>query len=253
MDASTLSRRLIDWLQSKVAEAGTRGVVFGMSGGLDSSVLAALCRHAFPEHHLGLILPCHSDPRDTEDALLVAATLDIRHVTVELDGVYDRLLESLRTSGGSVLPDENEQAQRLARANLKPRLRMCTLYYFANRLGYLVVGSSNRSELEVGYFTKYGDGGVDLAPLGALTKTEVRQLAQYLGIPARIIQKPPSAGLWPGQTDEEEMGITYEQLDAYLRGEPVPPAVRQRIEFMQERSAHKRQPPPICPIGGAGQ
>jgi NAD+ synthase len=126
---------------------------------------------------------------------------------------------------------------------------MTYLYYYANVLGYLVVGTGNRSELEVGYFTKYGDGGVDILPLGSLLKSQVRELAREIGIPARIVQKVPSAGLWEGQTDEEELGVSDADLDSYLLGRvgsAVPRAeVVQRIEELRSRNRHKLSPPPI--------
>ena len=125
---------------------------------------------------------------------------------------------------------------------------MAIIYFYANRLNYLVVGSSNRCELSIGYFTKYGDGGVDIMPLGNLVKSQVRDLARHLGIPQEIIDKPPSAGLWAGQTDEQEMGLTYEQLDAYFTTGKAPDAVRRRIEERIARNAHKRTVPPIPPF-----
>jgi len=124
-------------------------------------------------------------------------------------------------------------------------LRMTILYYLANSLGYLVVGSSNRSELSVGYFTKYGDGGVDLIPLGSLVKGQVRELALYLGIPQEIIDKPPSAGLWAGQTNEGELGVTYAQLDRYLLTGEGEEEIKRRIGAMITRNAHKLLPPSI--------
>ena len=136
-------------------------------------------------------------------------------------------------------------------ANLKPRLRMLVLYYFANELGYLVVGSGNKSELLTGYFTKYGDGGADLLPLGGLLKTEVRELARALGIPREIIDKPPSAGLWEGQTDEEELGILYEELDAALvalqssQATSTSDEVTEKVRHMVSRTHHKRSPIPV--------
>ena len=131
-------------------------------------------------------------------------------------------------------------------ANVKPRMRMATLYFLANSLNYLVAGTGNRSELAIGYFTKYGDGGVDLLPVGHLLKSEVRALARELGVPASIIEKPPSAGLWPGQTDEVEMGFTYADLENYLTGGPetVAPALAMRIERLVRASEHKRTTPP---------
>ena len=138
---------------------------------------------------------------------LVAEQFSIPTKTVVLDAAYDTLLK--------VLPDDRvaPEVSRLAKANIKARLRMLTLYYFANRLKYMVVGSGNRDELSLGYFTKYGDGGVDIQPLGNLLKGQVRELARFLGIPQPIINKPPSAGLWEGQTDEGELGLSYDELD----------------------------------------
>ena len=123
---------------------------------------------------------------------------------------------------------------------------MLTLYYFANKRKYMVVGSSNRSELSVGYFTKYGDGGVDILPLGNLVKGQVRKLAGFLGIPQQIIDKPPSAGLWEGQTDEGELGLSYEELDRYLVTGEASNELREKIESMIVASNHKRLPPPVA-------
>jgi len=136
---------------------------------------------------------------------------------------------------------------RVPLANIKPRLRMATLYYFANALNYLVAGTGNRSELSIGYFSKYGDGGVDLLPIGHLVKSEVRALARELNIPPEIVDRTPSAGLWFGQTDEEEMGFTYKDLERYLEDGPqgVSPALAMRIERLIRASEHKRQLPPM--------
>lgn len=225
------------WLERQVREAGARGAVFGLSGGLDSAVVAALCQKAFAGNALGLIMPCFSPPEEVEDAWLVAEKLALPHRLIDLSGAY--LLLAGLFSGEKVTG--NEKTPEFF--NIKPRLRMIALYYWASRLNYLVVGTGNRSELTVGYFTKYGDGGVDLLPLGHLVKSEVREIARVLGIPKKIIDKPPSGGLWEGQTDEEEMGLTYEELDRYLlTGEGHSPAV-DRIREMEKRSAHKRRPP----------
>ena len=131
---------------------------------------------------------------------------------------------------------------RVPVANVKPRLRMATLYFVANSLNYLVAGTGNRAELTIGYFTKYGDGGVDVLPIGDLLKSEVRALARELGVPQPILDKAPSAGLWLGQTDEEEMGFTYAELERYLTGGPdaVAPALALRLERMIRATDHKR-------------
>ncbi|MBA2258997.1 MAG: NAD(+) synthase, partial [Acidobacteria bacterium] len=128
-----------------------------------------------------------------------------------------------------------------------PRLRMTSLYFVANSLNYLVAGTGNRTELTIGYFTKYGDGGVDILPIGSLLKSDVRAVARELRIPESIIEKPPSAGLWQGQTDESEMGFTYAELERYLKDgrSAVPPALAERIERMAHASDHKRQMPEV--------
>ncbi len=237
-----LANRIVLWVRDVVSKTSSTGVVFGMSGGIDSSVVAVLCKRACPESCLGLIMPCHSNPIDREHAEFVAQKFAVPHKVVVLDDVFDVFVKTLPPLEGDF------HSARLAIANIKPRLRMVTLYYFANRLGYLVVGASNRSELAVGYFTKYGDGGVDIMPLGNLVKAQVRELARYVGIPREIIDKPPSAGLWEGQTDEGEMGVTYEELDQYLVGEQTGRQVKEKIDYMATRSLHKRSLPLVPPF-----
>jgi len=236
---------LADWIAAETAATGGAGVVFGLSGGLDSAVVAALAVRALPGRALGLVMPCHGDPQDVDDAAAVADRFALAVSTVDLSPVHDALLEQLSLGASGIRGD------RLAAANLKPRLRMTTLYAFANHLDYRVLGTDNRSELAVGYFTKYGDGGADLLPLGSLVKGEVRDLARHLGVPERIVAKPPSAGLWAGQTDEAEMGLSYEQLDAYLLTGAAPPAVKARVDALHAASAHKRALPRIAPKPGA--
>ncbi|MFQ6051344.1 MAG: NAD(+) synthase, partial [Candidatus Hydrothermarchaeota archaeon] len=169
----------------------------------------------------------------------VAEKFDIRTERIDLTPLYDKFLE--------ILPEDD----LIAKSNLKPRLRMITLYYFASVYDYLVCGSGNKSELMVGYFTKYGDGGVDLLPLGGLYKTQVRKLAKVLEIPGEIIEKPPSAGLWEGQTDEEELGITYENLDRILKAieeeklEKIEEKDVDNVKEMIRKSDHKRKMPEI--------
>lgn len=239
MNVQTMADKLSAWIARQVAQAGATGCVIGLSGGIDSAVVAGLCRQAFPDHTLGLIMSCHSNAQDAEHARLAAHKLGIPVQEILLDQVYDVLLQALPPAPGT------ETRRRLAAANIKPRLRMLTLYYHANVLNRLVVGTGNKSELTVGYFTKYGDGGVDILPLGNLVKTEVRQLAEYLHVPQEIIGKPPSAGLWSGQTDESEMGLTYADLDGYIKTGHAAPAVQERIESLNHCSAHKRVVPPV--------
>lgn len=240
MDTELLAQKLAAWIKGKVLTAGCKGVVLGMSGGIDSSVLAVLCQRVFPKSTLGVIMPCHSIDEDKTHAEAVARQCSIPTKTVVLDGTYDALLQTL--------PDfkSDPSLSGLAQANLKARLRMVTLYYIANQMKYLVAGSGNRSEITIGYFTKYGDSGVDIMPLGNLVKREVSELARFLKIPREIIDKPPSAGLWEGQTDEGEMGFSYESLDRYILTGQAPEELKSRIEAMKAARAHKCMMPPIA-------
>jgi NAD+ synthase len=236
------AERISTWIKGKVEEAGAEGIVLGISGGIDSAVTAVLAKRGLGDGVLGLIMPCHSNPADVEHARLVAAKFGIETEYVDLTPVFDCLMEAL------------PPGDRVAVANLKPRLRMAVWYYFANSRNYLVAGAGNKSEIKVGYFTKFGDGGVDILPLGDLLKTQVRELARELGIPEEIIVKPPSAGLWEGQTDEGEMGISYDELDSTLMaiesgdtGECDQEGLA-RVRAMMAASQHKRDPIPICEL-----
>lgn len=243
-------KQLVKWLDGRLAIAGSTGFVVGLSGGIDSAVVARLCQLARPDATIGVLLPCHSDPQDEADARLVADHFKLHTIRVDLAPVYDRLLADLGSALGAIpaaprqRPHDDIRA-RMPMANVKPRLRMTTLYFVANSLNYLVVGTGNRSEITIGYFTKYGDGGVDLLPLAGLVKSQVRAIARELGIPAPVIDKPPSAGLWLGQTDEGEMGFTYADLERYLDEGPqsVAPAVALKIDRLARASEHKRRAP----------
>lgn len=239
MNAASVAEQLVEWIKRKTQDAGARGVVLGISGGIDSAVVAGLAVRAFPETTLGIAMPCQNIPADLEHAQLVADAFGFEFRTVDLYPVYENFKELL--TGG-------REANPLALANMKPRLRMMTLYFNAQQNNYMVLGTGNRSELTVGYFTKYGDGGVDLLPIGNLVKEQVVELAQYLGVPEPIIVKPPSAGLWEGQTDEEEMGLRYADLDRYILCGQAPEEVKDRIERMKEISEHKRQSPPVADV-----
>ena len=236
-DAAKLAVFIEGWLRDRTAEAGAKGIVLGLSGGIDSAVLAALSRRAFGRDMAALVLPCHSDPSDAEDACLVASALDIPCERVDLTAAYDVLASELERAGGISDP---------ARANLKARLRMATLYAVAQTRSLLVCGTSNRAEIATGYFTKFGDSAADLLPLADLLKGEVRALAAHLGVPKRVILKAPSAGFWAGQTDEGELGFSYCDLDRYLATGEAEPLVRERIEARRRSSEHKRRPVPVC-------
>jgi NAD+ synthase len=241
------------WMRSQLASAGARGFLIGLSGGIDSAVVARLAQMAAPGAATGVLLPCHSDPQDERDALALASHFALPTMRVDLSATYDVLvaeaqavLRLLPEPVRSVTPADPLRG-RVPLANIKPRLRMTSLYFIANSINYLVAGTGNRSELVIGYFTKYGDGGADLLPIGHLLKREVREMAKELGVPAGIVARPSGAGLWPGQLDEEEMGFTYAELERYVEEGPqaVSPALAVRIERLTRSSDHKRVMPPI--------
>jgi NAD+ synthase len=229
---------MVDWIKKKVSQARAQGMVLGLSGGLDSSVVAGICSQALGSSNvLALFLPCESQKDDLTDAQEVAKKFNLKTELIDLTPVYEQLKK--------ILPPGDQ----LAQANIKPRLRMITLYYYANKLNYLVVGTGNKCELKVGYFTKYGDGGVDILPLGDLLKSEVKSLAKLVGVPDHIIKKVPSAGLWASQTDEGEMGVTYAELEDFLskfeKGETPEGEKAEKIKNMMERAKHKLSLPEI--------
>ncbi len=227
------------WIKEKLVETGKKGLLVGLSGGLDSTITAFLCKKASgPNKVLGLTMPCHSEPAVLEDTKIAVEFLQIPTQHIDLSTIYDTFL--------SILPDGN----KISHSNLKVRLRMTTLYYLANKLDYLVVGTGNKSEYCAGYFTKYGDGASDIMPLADIYKTELIKLAKYIHMPQRIISKPPSADLWEGQTDEGELGITYKELDAMLKNleekkKPANTPQKKLVEKLSQKSMHKRLSPPI--------
>jgi len=228
--------RIVEWLQITLKESKANGFVLGISGGLDSSVCAALIKKA-ADDCLGLILPIESAIEDVDDASELASLINLKTQYIDLTPVYNHLIK--------FLPDKN----LIAKGNVKARLRMVVLYYYANLNDYLVCGAGNKTEFILGYFTKYGDGACDILPLGDLYKCEVWELARVLGIPEKIIEKVPSAGLWQGQTDEGEIGCSYDEMDRVLqeieKGQ-ITGDVAQKLKSMMERSEHKRKLPKIC-------
>jgi len=247
LNYKNLATEIAKWIKNYAYSANAKGVVLGLSGGIDSAVTAALCANAIgKENILSLGLPIESIPQDLEDAKLIANHLRISFVILDLTSVYNELIK--------VLPSEI-QSNQMAMANIKPRLRMTTIYYIAQSLGYLVGGTGNRAEIAIGYFTKYGDGGVDFEPLGALYKGEVRKIAQILDIPEKIIKKPPSAGLWQGQTDEGEIGMTYDLLDEilyrfdhYIDLNDLNAEDVEKVVKMMKSAEHKNKMPPFFEI-----
>lgn len=227
---------IIDWLRDFSDKTRTDGYVFGLSGGIDSALVAALCEIASPGKSLGVIMPCFSDPMDAKDAYLVAESIGLETLEVNLDDTFATLYKEVSTHTAN----EN----KLAKANIKPRLRMTTLYYYSNYYNKLVVGTGNRDERYVGYFTKWGDGAADIMPITHLSKEEVYNFSRELNLPEKIIDKAPSAGLWINQTDEQEMGFSYQMIDDYIKGKDVPTEIADRIEKMHKGSRHKFILPP---------
>lgn len=211
LNVSRVAREISEFIENSLIESNAQGLVVGLSGGLDSSVTAKLCAEVVNKNKiLGLIMPSQSTNRDDiDDAIKLADEMGIKHKTIPIDP----LIEPVQDVCSHSLDDEN---YKMAGANLKARMRMLILYFHANAMNRLVVGTGNRTELLVGYFTKYGDGGVDILPIGGLYKTDVRRLAKHLEIHDNILNKDPTAGLWPGQTDEDDLGIKYELLDEIL-------------------------------------
>jgi len=244
LDYIKLSSEIQNWIRTYVSSAKAEGIVVGLSGGIDSAVTAALSVTAIgKENVIALGLPCESISKDLEDAKLIAKMLEIKFEIIDLTSIYRAFL-------GTISP--KIEANNMAKANLKPRLRMMALYFVGQSLGnYLVAGTGNRAELAIGYFTKYGDGGVDIEPIGNLYKSEVRQVAKVLNIPESITRKPPSPGLWLGQTDEGEIGLSYDTIDEILYRidynldfEELEQNDVEKVKKMMKGAKHKLNMPP---------
>ena len=209
LDHVQLTRNIEFWIKEYANKAGAKGIVVGLSGGIDSATTAALCVNAIgKENVFTFSMPCESISQDFNDAQLVANHLGVEFNKFDLTSTYKEFLKVLTSQ---------VETNKMAKANFKPRLRMATCYFIAQSKGNcLVGGTGNRTELAIGYFTKYGDSGVDFEPIGALYKCEVREIASVLKIPEKIITKAPSAGLWEGQTDEGEIGLSYDVLDEII-------------------------------------
>jgi len=229
--------KISNWIKTKVESANSKGVVLGMSSGVDCSVVARLCQEAKINTHL-ILMPYGESMSKTESyihAMELINKFGFEYSVFDIKPAVDALK----------INKEEAVSVSLAEANIRPRVRMTDLYQYAQINNVLVIGTGNLSERTIGYFTKWGDGGCDLNPIANITKREVYILAMYLGIPDSIINKKPSAELWEGQNDEDEIGISYDMLDEYiLNGTSGDADIDKLIESKKQKAMHKLNPIP---------
>ncbi|MCL2108036.1 MAG: NAD(+) synthase [Oscillospiraceae bacterium] len=233
-DYKTEFKTRVNFIRTTVQNANAAGVIFGNSGGKDSALVAILCKAAC-ENTVGVIMPCGSARNygeDKSDAEALAGQFGIETRVVDLSDTREKLLAELQKNSPEITA--------AAISNIAPRLRMTALYTIAASENRLVAGTGNRSEIYMGYFTKWGDGACDFNPIADLCATEVAEFLRYLNAPENIYKKPPSAGLFEGQTDESEMGISYKKIDEYLLHGVASEEDRAVIEGYHARTAHKR-------------
>jgi NAD+ synthase len=250
-DYKKISNKIEKFLSAYISKSSAKGLVIGLSGGLDSSVVLKLGVNALGQSNvLGLVMPSDTTPReDTNHAIDLARDFRIKYHIIDIYPIIQKFEE--------ILPVDKE-----ARGNLMARIRMSLLYYYAGISGYLVAGTSDKSEVQIGYFSKFGDGAADIMPIAILYKTQVRALAQYLGIPAAIVQKKSSPRLWENHLAEDEIGMDYELIDQILHllvDKKIPPKYAARklglpaknvnkVQYMIEKSVHKRRPAAIVDL-----
>lgn len=247
IDEEAEVRKRVDFLKSYVKNAGAKGLLIAISGGIDSAVVAGLCRRATDEltkengdeyMTLGVYQP-YGTQDDIEHSYAVAKAFDLKH-TAETN-IEDAVTEiALEVEQGLKHMGVHRHITPQGKGNVKARTRMVMQYALAFELNLLVVGTDHASEAITGFYTKWGDGAVDITPMSTLNKRQVRQLARYLGVPQEILDKAPTAGLWEGQTDEKELGISYDENSDYLEGKEVSAATKERLESYYKRTAHKR-------------
>lgn len=228
---------IAEWMHSIIKDSGLKGFVYGVSGGIDSALICAIASKFFRDNSLALRLDIFNSQTDINDANIVIKHFNVNSLNLNLEKIYNVMMQDL--------PDD-----KLASMNLKSRLRMIYLYYYAQKNNFLVCGTSNADEIYTGYYTKYGDSGSDFIPLANLTKTDVRECAKLLGVPQTIISKAPSAGLSDNQKDEDDLKVSYQEIDDYLEKREVNPNSITRIEQLHKISEHKRNmPKSILKIG----
>lgn len=228
------TQKRVQWIKDILAKTGAKGIIFGNSGGKDSALVGILCKMAC-DSTVGVIMPCQSNRNftvDKTDGEELAQKFDIETEYVDITPI--------KVAVEKAVP---EVESLLALANINPRIRMTVLYAMGQQRGCLVAGTGNLSEITMGYFTKWGDGACDFNPIADLTAGETIEFLRYLGAPDAILTKAPSAGLWDGQTDEQEMGITYHELDKYILTGEATESTKQKIERANAQTAHKRRMP----------
>lgn len=234
-DYKTEFENRVEFIKKVLKESGATGIIYGNSGGKDCTLVAILCKAAC-DNTVGVIMPCQSKRNyelDKDDAKILADAYNIETRYVDLTDAKQVICDAVLNATDTITKSSD--------VNIAPRLRMTALYAIAASENRLVAGTSNRSEMFVGYFTKWGDGGHDFNPISDLTVTEVYEFLEYLKAPEFILTKAPSAGLFDGQTDEQDMGVKYSEIDAYIRGEKTEEAKAKIIDGMHRRSAHKRR------------
>ena len=238
--------KVLQWISDQVRNSGTKGVVIGNSGGKDSATVIALATKALgKENVVTIAMPCNSINKDLEDAKLVAKTFDVKILEIDLSSSYETIRQQMNQS----LNENNmKEISKEADINIKPRLRMTTLYAVAQTLGYLVAGTGNLCERMVGYTTKYGDSACDFNPIGDFTVDEVIRIGQILGVPSNVINKAPHDGI-SEETDEEKMGIKYSQIAEYIETGKTDIDVVEKIENKYKLTKHKRQMPYMFEVG----
>lgn len=220
---------LIIWIKNEVKKANAKGVIVGVSGGVDSALVAYLAKQSFPNDSLAILMPINKERKfDLDDGINLVKKFNIKYKIVDLYEEFNSITSKIKIKSN------------LIKGNLQARLRMSTLYAFAQENKYLVLGTDNKAEYYLGYFTKWGDGGCDLLPIIHLYKSEVYKYAKLVGVPESILNKAPSAGLWDGQTDEQELGFTYNDYELYDKGILNDINLTQKIEQQIKSTQHKR-------------
>ena len=222
---------IVNFIKKYLEESKAKGIVFGVSGGIDSALVGAIASKYFKDNHLALTMNINNSQKDVSDARLVISHFNLNHTDVDLENVYKEFCK--------VVPNVE-----IGLGNLKARIRMSVLYSYAVKHNYLVVGTSNADEFITGYFTKYGDSGSDIMPLVNLTKNSIYECAKLLNVPNQIIIKKPTAGLFENQTDENDLKVSYSTIDNYLEGRVIDQKDKERIEYLKSISEHKRNFPP---------